>query len=87
MNGRLVRKGLGYSKQLRMHKAQAVWEDVIYNVCWCVKMLREEVVPEAGRFARRWFHRTPTMAAGLTDHQWSIKELLRTIPVPILNNT
>lgn len=87
MNGRLVRKGLGYSKQLRMHKAHAVWEDAVYNLCRYVKTLREEVLPEAARFEHRWSHLTPSMAAGLTDHRWSIKELLRTLPVPILDNT
>ncbi len=87
MNGRLVRKGLGYSKQLRMHKAQAVWGDTVYNLCRFVKTLREEVMPGAARFVQRWWHRTPAMAAGLTDHQWTIKELLRTIPVPIPGNT
>ena len=87
MNGRLVRKGLGYSKQLRMHKAHAVWEDAVYNLCRYVKTLREEVLPEAARFEPRWWHRTPSMAAGLTDHRWSIKELLRTLPVPAIDNT
>ena len=87
MNGRLVRKGLGYSKQLRMHKAQAVWEDLIYNLCRVVKTLREEINAEAGRFEQRWQGRSPAMAARLTDHLWNVKELLRTIPVPILNNT
>lgn len=87
MNGRLVRKGLGYSKQLRMHKAQAVWEDLVYNLGRFVKTLREEILPGAGRFEQRWLHRTPAMAAALTDHQWSTKELLRTIPVPIPGNT
>ena len=87
MNGRLVRKGLGYSKQLRMHKAHAVWEDAVYNLCRYVKTLREEILPEAMPFERRWRHRTPAMAAGLTDHRWTIKELLRTLTVPIPGNT
>ena len=25
---------------------------------------------------RRWLRRTPAIAAGLTDHRWSVKELL-----------
>ena len=32
MNARLVRKGLGFSKALAMHKAAAVWEDALYNL-------------------------------------------------------
>ena len=31
---------------------------------------------------RRWQPRSPAMAAGLTDHLWSIRELLMRIPVP-----
>jgi hypothetical protein len=27
--------------------------------------------------AKRWQHRTPAMAAGLTDHVWSVREVLR----------
>ena len=29
-----------------------------------------------GLFAPKWRHRTPAMAAGLTDHVWSFRELL-----------
>ena len=31
MNGRLVRKTLGFSKQLTMLEAACIWEDVVYN--------------------------------------------------------
>ncbi len=86
MNGRLVRKGLGFSKALRAHRAACVFEDGIYNLVRPLKTLREEVNPEAARFRRRWRVRTPAMAAGLADHLWSIKELLRTMALP-LNNT
>ena len=84
MNGRLVRKGLGFSKQLRMHKAQAVWEEVVYHLGRTVKTLREETKGDA---RRRWRYRTPAMAAGLTDHRWTVKELLTTIALPEPNNT
>ena len=30
---------------------------------------------------------TPAMAAGLTDHPWSVKELLTVLPLPRLSNT
>jgi hypothetical protein len=36
---------------------------------------------------RRWLPRTPAMAAGLTDHIWTVKELLTTLPLPALSNT
>jgi hypothetical protein len=81
MNGRLVRKGLGFSKALVMHRASAAWEDAVYNLVRPLKTLREEVTPEASRFERRWRARTPAMAAALTDRVWSVAELLRALPV------
>ena len=56
-NGRLVRKGLGYSKRLRLHKAAAAWEDILYNLTRSVKTLRQCVKEHAARFERRWRHR------------------------------
>ena len=32
MNGRLVRKTLGYSKELKMLRASSIWEDMVYNL-------------------------------------------------------
>lgn len=79
MNGRLVRKTLSFSKELEMLKASSVWEDAVYNLTREVKTLRVEVEEEKRRFEPR----TPAMAAGLTDHIWSIKELLWTVVPPI----
>src|SRR5919112_6541390 len=70
MNGRLVRKTLGYSKELKMLKASSIWEDAVYNLGRALKSLRIEI-PDAGR---RWTRRSPAMAAGLTDHIWEIEE-------------
>ncbi len=78
MNGRLVRKTLGFSKRLEMLRAACSWEDVVYNLTRPVKTLRT-LASQPDQ--RRWFHRAPAMAAGLTDHLWSIRELLMTIPV------
>lgn len=84
MNGRLVRKGLGFSKRLQMHAAQAAWEDAVYNLARTVKTLRLEV---QGAPPQRWLARTPAMAAGLTDHCWTVKELVTTMVLPERNNT
>lgn len=81
MNGRLVRKTLGFSKRVHMLRAASVWEDVVYNLARHVKTLRLEI--NDGN--RRWLHRSPAMVADLTDHIWSIEELLSRVPVP--NNT
>lgn len=79
MNGRLVRKTLGFSKRLAMLRAACSWEDVVYNLTRHVKTLRTDA---AQPDQHRWFHRSPAMAAGLTDHIWSIREVLMAIPVP-----
>lgn len=81
MNGRLVRKTLGFSKKLEMLRASCVWEDVIYNFARHVRTLSLEV----NQSTRRWLRRSPAMAAGITDHLWSVEELLTLVPIP--NNT
>jgi len=81
MNGRLVRKTLGFSKALAMLKAACTWEDVVYNLARPVKTLRIAVHDRQ----RRWQDRSPAMAAGLTDHVWRLEELLTSVPMP--NNT
>jgi hypothetical protein len=78
MNSRLVRQTLGFSKQVVMLRASSIWEDVVYNLTRPVKALRLAVFQEG----RRWQPRSPAMVAGLTDHLWSIRELLTRIPVP-----
>lgn len=79
MNGRLVRKTLGFSKQLAMLSAACAWEDVVYNLTRPVKTLRLEVLSPMDR---RWIQRSPAMTAAITDHLWSIREVLMTISVP-----
>ena len=83
-NGRLVRHSLAFSKDLGMYRASAAWEDLIYNLARSLKTLRVEV---SGDPKRRWKQRSPAMASGLTDHIWTVKELLKTIVPPSLNNT
>lgn len=83
MNGRLVRKTLSYSKQLELLEAACAWEDWVYNLTRSVKTLQVEV--NDGQ--RRWQPRSPAMAAGLTDHIWTVKELLMTVVAPEKINT
>jgi hypothetical protein len=83
MNGRLVRKTLGYSKELKMFRASSVWEDAVYNLGRALKSLRNES-PQAGN--QRWRKRSPAMAAGLTDHIWEMEELLSVLPLPLTNS-
>jgi hypothetical protein len=83
MNGRLVRKTLSFSKELVMLEASCAWEDWVYNLARPVKTLRIE----ANDGQRRWRPRSPAMAAGLTDHIWTVKELLMTVVAPNATNT
>jgi hypothetical protein len=83
MNGRLVRKTLSFSKELQMLRASCAWEDWVYNLTRSVKTLRLKV--NDGQ--RRWQPRSPAMAASLTDHIWTVKELLMTVVAPSVINT
>jgi hypothetical protein len=83
-NARLTRKTLAFSKDVELHEAAVIWEDTYYNWVRPHKSLRVEM-PDDPR--RKWMPRTPGMAAGLTDHRWTVKELLTTVPVPCANNT
>jgi hypothetical protein len=81
-NGRLTRRTLGFSKELRMYRASAAWEDLVYNFARPLGTLRVKILDDP---KRRWRPRTPAMAAGLTDRIWTVKELLTTVVLP--NNT
>ena len=53
----------------------------LYNFCTVHASLRQPAVSGSGR---KWQERTPAMAAGLTEHGWSVWELLhyRVAPPP-----
>jgi len=82
-NGRQVRKTLAFSKPVDLYRASAVWEDTYYNLVRPHKSLRQPVQQDH----QKWQKRTPAMAAKLTDHIWTVKELLTIIPLPCLSNT
>jgi hypothetical protein len=82
-NGRQVRKTLAFSKDVAAYRAAAAWEDCYYNLVRPHKSLR---LPVADGLPRKWLPRTPAMAAGLTNHIWTVKELLTMLPVPNVNN-
>ncbi len=85
MNGRLVRKTLSFSKELRFLQAASCWEDALYNFTRPVKPLRLERKDPSKEV--RWRQRTPAMAADLTDHVWTGKELLTSVLIPARTNT
>jgi transposase-like protein len=51
-----------------------------YNFCWLHDSLRLQAPAGA---CWKWQERTPAMAAGLTNHRWTMRELLRyQVPLP-----
>jgi hypothetical protein len=83
-NARLNRKTLAFSKELQAHQNAVIWEDAYYNWIRPHKSLRLEIKDDP---KHKWRPRTPAMAAGLTDHIWTIKELLLAVPLPSAGNT
>lgn len=83
-NGRQVRKTLAFSKAIQAYRDAATWEDSYYNLIRPHKSLR---LPVQESMRQKWLPRTPAMAAKLTDHIWTVKELLTTLPLPGVTNT
>ena len=73
-NGRTVRRTLSYSKDWQMHQASIDFDDALHNFVREHSSLKERLPEPDGR--RKWYKRTPAMVAGLTDHLWSIYELV-----------
>ena len=68
-NQRKVRKTLAFSKATRYHRWMSWLSVGLYNFCRAhssLKIRQETQVP----------HRSPAMAAGLTDHIWSTRQWL-----------
>ena len=76
-NARKVRKTYCGSKDWDVNNAMTYFTMYRYNFCWSVRTLRLQGQDE------RWCSRTPAMAAGLTDHIWSLHEWLIYPPVQL----
>jgi len=76
MNSRKRRKTLCFSKDDQIHNAVSYFTGFSYNFCWPVRTL-DLKIEGVGKIKR-----TPAMAAGLTDHIWTLKEWCM-FPVPI----
>jgi IS1 family transposase len=70
-NARKARKTYCFSKAYEVHEAVTYLTMYSYNFCWAVRTLRRRAAGEV-----RWQPCTPAMAAGLTDHVWSLAEWL-----------
>jgi transposase-like protein len=56
-----------------------------YNFLWAHRSLRQECGGGGGGeepSASKWIERTPAQAAGLTDHRWTMEELMRFVVMP-----
>ena len=69
-NSRKARKAYTFSKTFEPHHAMSWFGISYYNVCRPHLGLRQH---EEGR----WCVRTPAMAAGLSDHAWTLHEFMR----------
>src|SRR3954471_19224985 len=69
----LVRRGRAIARSVDALTAGMYLVGCAYNFCWFHDSLR--VAAGAGG-RRKWRERTPAMAAGLTDHRWTMREWL-----------
>jgi transposase-like protein len=83
-SSRLTRKTICFSKNITMHQAAGDLSNAYFNLCFETEPLRiplfntEAEMKSVGKFQPKWQHRTPMMAANLTDRKWSVMELLTT---------
>jgi transposase-like protein len=71
----LVRRGRNLLRQTSTLQAGVYLVGTVYNFCTYHQSLRVPLL--IGRSGRRhWVARTPAMAAGLTEHRWTVRELL-----------
>jgi IS1 family transposase len=85
----LTRKNLGFCKDLTHMRRRVVFFQVFYNFARPHQSLRlpisESRNTTSGLIHPKWIPRTPGMAAGITDHVWSFRELL-TVKLPPIQN-
>jgi transposase-like protein len=76
----LGRRSRALARTLPTLEQGMFWVGCLYNFCTPHDSLRLPLY--VGRYGhRRWVQRTPAIAAGLTDHIWSVDELL-TFKIP-----
>jgi IS1 family transposase len=73
-NGRLVRKTLSHSKSSYYLQRHIDLEDAVYNFVRVNESLKVRLRRSVK--GQKWKQRTPAMASGITDHVWSLEEML-----------
>lgn len=74
-NRRLTRKTIAFSKKDEGLKNQMIVYQAHHTFVRPHRGLKVRISDD-GNGLRKWQYRTPAMAAGLTDHIWSLKELM-----------
>lgn len=76
----LVRRGRAIARTHTVLTAGMYLVGCAHNLCWSHDSLRLAAAPGA---PTKWLERTPAMAAGVTDHRWTMDDLLHyRVPVP-----
>jgi IS1 family transposase/transposase-like protein len=87
----LVRKSQSFCKDRTQMRRRVVLFQAFYNCARPHMSLRlplpEQASHASGLIQPQWCHRTPAMAAGLTDHVWTFRELLTAKFEPIHNQS
>jgi IS1 family transposase len=87
----LVRKSQCFCKDRTQMRRRVVLFQAFYNFARPHMSLRQPLSEQkpyvSGLIQPKWQHRTPGMAAGLTDHVWTFRELLTAKFEPIHNQS
>ena len=70
----LVRRGRGLARRLQTLEGAMYLMGSVYNFCTPHQSLRR--VLHLPNHRRRWVETTPAMAAGITEHVWTVEQLL-----------
>jgi IS1 family transposase/transposase-like protein len=87
----LVRKSWSFCKDRSQMRRRVVFFQAFYNFARPHMSLRvplpDQALHATGLIQPKWHHRTPGMAAGLTDHVWTFRELLTAKFEPLHNQS
>lgn len=90
-NRRFTRKTVSFSKKDHRMERQLHLSLGYYHFCWAHGGLRQEIIPplptKGSGSPKKWRPVTPAMAIGVTDHPWTLKELLTFRVPPPINST
>jgi hypothetical protein len=80
-SSRLVRDALSFSKAMEALRYHTALDDLAHNFSRYHGSLRvrlKKPQPTRGKKGtpKRWLQNTPAMAAGITDHRWTLEELM-----------